>query len=339
MGIRSILKIPTRLRPVARRLWPPSPKPLILMYHRIADEPVDYWGLAVSPSHFEEHLQVLRRTRHPVPLAEFVSRLTAGTLPSNAVAVTFDDGYVDNLMAGKPLLASADIRATVFLTTGLVGRLEPLWWDELSRLILLAKGPQKFDLTIRGKSLTFDFGFEVDAGDNTAPCLVPKNRSATLSAIWQILRQLEDKERDSVMAQLRSILLAVDDYDSLARVMTSNEVQTIVSDGLVTIGAHTVNHPMLSGLEGSACRREIVESKRICEDITGRPVITFAYPYGDFDVMAREAVKTAGFALACSTRSGPATAASDIFALPRVHVPNRDGDEFDRILRSVSAET
>ncbi len=339
MTIRSRLKIRTRLRSAIRRIWPPKPKPVILMYHRIADEPIDYWGLAVSPSLFEEHLQVLRHTRHPLPLTEFVNRLIAGTLPSNAVAVTFDDGYVDNLMAGKPLLASADIRATVFLTTGFVGRLEPLWWDELSRLILLARGPQSFELAIRGKSLIFKFGSEVDAGDNTAPSLVLKNRSATLSAIWQILRQLNDEERDSVMAQLRSILLDGDDHRSLARIMTSNEVQTIVSDGLVTIGAHTVSHPMLSGLGETACRREIAQSKRVCEDITGRPVMTFAYPYGDFDIMAREAVKTAGFVLACSTRSGPAAATSDIFALPRVHVPNTDGDEFERILRSVSAET
>ena len=132
MTIRSRLRIRTRFRSAVHRFWPPKPKPLILMYHRIADEPIDYWGLAVSPVRFEEHLRVLRRTRHPLPLAEFFRKLIAGTLPQTAVALTFDDGYVDNLVAGKPRLAAADVPATVFLTTGYLDRLEPFWWDELA---------------------------------------------------------------------------------------------------------------------------------------------------------------------------------------------------------------
>src|SRR5204863_340481 len=83
-------------------------QPLILIYHRVAAVPVDPWGLAVSPKHFAEHLDVLRRTRHPMPLATFVSRIAERTLPRNAVAITFDDGYADNLLAAKPGLDAAD---------------------------------------------------------------------------------------------------------------------------------------------------------------------------------------------------------------------------------------
>jgi hypothetical protein len=62
------------------------------------------------------------------------------------------------------------------------------------------------------------------------------------------------------------------------------------------------------------------------------PVTTFAYPFGEFDAAAREAVKAAGLTVACSTRSGPAHANSDLLSLPRVHVLNVDGDKFDRAL-------
>ena len=55
----------------------------------------------------------------------------AGTLPLDAVALTFDDGYVDNLVFGKPRLEAADLPATVFLATGYIDRFEPFWWDEL----------------------------------------------------------------------------------------------------------------------------------------------------------------------------------------------------------------
>jgi peptidoglycan/xylan/chitin deacetylase (PgdA/CDA1 family) len=118
--------------------------------------------------------------------------------------------------------------------------------------------------------------------------------------------------------------------------MTSMEVRTLVADGLVTIGAHTVTHPALAGLGAAACRREIIESKVVCEALVGAPVTSFAYPYGDFDAMARDEVKTAGFAFACSMRRGPAFATSDVFALPRIHVHNWDGDAFERALQSAS---
>jgi peptidoglycan/xylan/chitin deacetylase (PgdA/CDA1 family) len=63
----------------------------------------------------------LRRTRRAPPLTEFIRNLKAATLPEDAVTVTFDDGYADNLLAAKPLLAAADIPATVFLATGYLG--------------------------------------------------------------------------------------------------------------------------------------------------------------------------------------------------------------------------
>src|SRR6516165_2586329 len=102
MTIGNKLRLHTRLRSLVQRMWPPKPRPLILMYHRIADEPVDPWWLSVSPTYFEEHLRVIRRSRHVLPLWKFIKDTRAGTLRPDAVALTFDDGYVDNLTFGKP---------------------------------------------------------------------------------------------------------------------------------------------------------------------------------------------------------------------------------------------
>jgi peptidoglycan/xylan/chitin deacetylase (PgdA/CDA1 family) len=308
------------------------------MYHRIADDPVDYWGLAVSPINFGEHLDVLRRTRHPLPLDDFVRDLKAGSLPANAVALTFDDGYIDNLVAGKPRLAVADVPATVYLTTGFVDGVGGFWWDELARRILLEGGPPSFELTVRGEAMRFNIGrtalFRKNAsleGDSS------EKRKAAITAIWRIIRRLDDAERKLVMDQVRSIFSGPNYHAWSDRVMTGAEVRELVAGGLVTLGAHTITHPTLSGLSVDACNREIVESKLACEELIGRPVRSFAYPYGDFDSSAREAVKTAGFTCACSTRRGPAFATSDVFALPRIQVHNWNGDTFERALRSASA--
>lgn len=337
MSIRGRLRVRSRLRSVVHRIWPPDPKPLILMYHRIADDPVDHWRLAVSLAHFEQQLDIVRRTRHPLSLEDFVDGLTAGSLPPNAVAVTFDDGYVDNLVAGKPRLAAADVPATVFLTTGFVDRPGGFWWDELARLVLLENGPRSFELVVRGESMHFEIGTEPPMqGDGTYSVPLTR-RGAAIASIREAIRRVGEEERELVMAQLRSIFAGSNFCVGADRVMTSDEVQALVADGLVTIGAHTVTHPTLAGLDAATCHREIVESKLACEALTGAPVKSFAYPYGDFDTQARAAVRTAGFAFACSVQHGPAFATSDVFALPRIYAGNWDGDVFGRALRSASA--
>ena len=67
-----------------------------------------------------------------------------------------------------------------------------------------------------------------------------------------------------------------------------------------------------------------------CESLVDSPVTAFAYPYGEFDANARRAVEAAGFTVACSTQRGPAVTSSDVLALPRIHVPNLDGDAFEQ---------
>jgi peptidoglycan/xylan/chitin deacetylase (PgdA/CDA1 family) len=310
--------------------------PLILMYHRIADEPIDYWGLAVSPARFEEHLHVLRRTRQPLPLAEFVRQLTAGTLPSDAVAVTFDDGYVDNLVAGLPRLEAAEVPATVFLATGFVDHPEPFWWDELAGFILLASGPKSFEVVIQGQTRRFDLDAHSPAAGAGAatPAAALKSRHAPLEAIYQPLRGLDEEERSAIIVELRSIFAERDGRASLGRAMTSDEVRKLVASGLVTIGAHTVTHPILPALEPAARRNEVTISKLACEALVGAPVTSFAYPFGEFSAAACETVQSAGFAFACSTGRAPTVAASDLFALRRIYIPNLDGDAFEHRIRS-----
>ena len=286
----------------------------------------------MSPAHFEEQLEILRRTRRPLPLSDFVRDFMAGTLRSDAVCLTFDDGYVDNLIAAKPGLAKVGIPATVFVVTGYLDRRREFWWDELATLILCGNGPCSFEVIVGGNSMRFD----LRAGSaQHKPS--SKKKLVALRAIWQVLRRLEDEERELVMRRLRSIFARTDHHAFRGRAMTSEEVKMLIGDGLITIGSHTVTHPLLAGLGAIACRREIRESKFACERLTGGTVASFAYPFGQFDAMAREEVRSAGFAFACSTLHGAVVADSDVFALPRINIQNWDGDLFERIIRSAAA--
>jgi peptidoglycan/xylan/chitin deacetylase (PgdA/CDA1 family) len=335
-----IMKFRQSIRSMFLRLVPPKPKPLILLYHRIADDPIDPWSLSVSPSHFAQHLEVVRRTRHPLSLTSFVHHFWAGTLREDAVAITFDDGYVDNLSAGKPRLAAADVPATVFLATGYLGRPAEFWWDELARLILTVRGPRTIHLPVGSNTLRADLGDDPPAsGRGSWRAWDPPRtaREAAYVAIHQASRPLNIQERDVLMDQLRVFFPDGAIQSKSGRAMTFEEVQALASDNLVGIGAHTVTHPLLTELDAVALNREIVESKQACEEITKASVAAFAYPYGNFNAEVSEAVKAAGFAYACSAVSGPITTACDILALPRVYVHDDDGDAFELKLRLASA--
>lgn len=116
------------------RLWRSSlnyllPHEAILVYHRIADVSCDPHQLCVSPHNFREHLQYLRSRYSVVPLSEIVHDLKAGTLTTGKVAITFDDGYADNLFNALPILEEFKVPATVFITTGNTESRQDFYWD------------------------------------------------------------------------------------------------------------------------------------------------------------------------------------------------------------------
>ena len=97
-----------------------------------------------------------------------------------------------------------------------------------------------------------------------------------------------------------------------------NEIHEMARFG-IEFGSHTITHPRLDRLPADAIKEEVVMSKVILEDRIGRPITTFAYPYGHYSDAVKETVRNT-YDLACSTRLGMATPASDPYALERVEV-------------------
>lgn len=114
------------LRPLARRL---RPRAVVLLYHRIADVAADPHRLAVPPAAFAEHLEMLRG-RYPVePLPDLVEKLPRRAYRDGTVAVSFDDGYADNLTAACPTAARLGVPITVFVAVQPVLDGGPFRWD------------------------------------------------------------------------------------------------------------------------------------------------------------------------------------------------------------------
>ena len=88
---------------------------VVLMYHRVTELDVDPWNLSVTPANFERHLTVIRRHAAPVHLHDLAAARSRGDMPERGVAITFDDGYANNLNRAAPLLAQYELPATVFV--------------------------------------------------------------------------------------------------------------------------------------------------------------------------------------------------------------------------------
>jgi peptidoglycan/xylan/chitin deacetylase (PgdA/CDA1 family) len=325
-------------RRIGNRLRPARQQPLILMYHRVAPATIDPWGLAVHPDRFAEHMEVVRKHRTPLAMSEIVRRLEDGTLPDNAVGVTFDDGYVDNVSDAQPRLAAAGVPATIFLVADALGQPREFWWDEVARGILGRREALDCEVPVNGDHCRLMFpaasGVEddVQADKSWRAWLQPTTvRQRTFLDFWRRLRDARASARDEAMSRFReaAILPAADPRDLP---MAPGDVAQLVRDGLFEIGGHTLTHPPLPVLAPEERRREIEEGKRRCEELAGREVRGFAYPHGALDDECRAAVRASGFTWACTTAAGSLQRSSDPHALPRLFVEDWDAARFEAAL-------
>jgi len=315
---------------------------LILMYHRVGEVEPDPWGLSVSPLHFAEHLEVLRKHGHALPLGRAVQALRNGRIASGTLVVTFDDGYADNLHIAKPLLELYDVPATVFLASDYIGTPREFWWDALDWILL---GPQVLPpnlcMVASGKTSEWVLGEARYYGDEarrsdrrrlTRVQGVPSGRYQFYRAVHRELQFLHDDERRSVMDNLKNwagVTLGIRDSH---RCLSPDEALALAEGELIDVGAHTVTHPVLATLPQALQRVEIRQSKLDLEHLLDRPVTNFAYPYGHCTAETAAVVRDEGFSSACSAETGLLTDQSDVFCLPRIKAQDWDGEALARIL-------
>ncbi len=302
-----------------------KPGGVILMYHRVIDFVPDIYNLTVSPAHFAEHMQILRHRCTPMPLTKLISAINTNTLPNRAVAVTFDDGYYDNYREALPLLQAAGIPATVFVVSGFVDSQREFWWDELERAVLI---PQRVPPELHLRLNSQNYAWDTRTLDQ---------RTTAHQALHELIAQQDVQTRAGILEALVTWAGVDVAGRPTHRVMRSDEMIQLVSDGLIEVGGHTVNHPTLSKLSVEAQRHEIAEGCRQLEAILGRPIHVFAYPYGraeDWGDAAADLVRQLGMRGAVTTIPGCVEAGAAPFRLRRWAVVNWDGEQFARELES-----
>lgn len=312
----------------------------IFVYHRVATPALDPWGLAVSPANFAEHLDVLRAGGDLLTVGQLASPAgRAGSGPRPRFAVSFDDGYADNLHMVKPLLERRDVPATVFLCPALLSGRGSYWWDALLHILMAPVAlPVQLTMELGAERITADLG----DGAQAAPRLddrdwyyskpPPSPRHSLYLELWQMIQPLSHSEQQMALASLADWACVDLPAVSEDRPLSVAEASALADGGLIEIGAHTMTHPCLPLISAGRRRTEIEGSKTACSEIAGREVTSFAYPFGKHCAEAAIEVAQAGFACACTTAAGAVEPATDSFLLPRIHVRDCDGAEFERRL-------
>ena len=293
-------------RAIAGALRRRSRRGLVLLYHRIAGPRRDPQMLDVRARNFDEQLGILARSTTPLPLDEFESLRRSGSLPARAVAVTFDDGYADNLHAAAPGLVRHGIPATVFITTGMIGSEREFWWDDVERIA--------FDAPL--------------AGDD------PASRQREYASLVSALHPLPTAVRERRLAALRVSKSMPEKGRESHRALSLDELRALAVLPGISIGSHTMTHPSLAWLAIDDQTREMAGSAAWLEGELGIRVRALAYPFGTPGDVSRETVRAAADVCdyAMATDSGAAWKWSPRWRLPRVTVRDWDVALFSRRL-------
>jgi peptidoglycan/xylan/chitin deacetylase (PgdA/CDA1 family) len=258
----------------------------IVRHHRVyAEDERPLHRLGVSEGVFRAQLELLSAAGlRPVTITEGMERLARGT-PGHHVAMSFDDGYADNVGRALPLLTAVGGRATFFLTAGLIERRVAPWWDELAFMLERTSHRQ----------------FPWPPGSGTMLRL--DDRPARRHALTTLVAAMSapPEQQAAVLAGLRTALAV--ETAAPCELATWEECRTLATAGM-EIGAHTLTHPYLTRLDRHRQEEEIAGSLDLIEARLGARPRGFAYPGGAYDAAGIAACEAARLAWAVTTRAG-----------------------------------
>jgi peptidoglycan/xylan/chitin deacetylase (PgdA/CDA1 family) len=269
----------------------------VLNYHRVMPNDAQESELALTPELFEQQLIWLKRHFRVLPLPQAFKQTIEGKLPANCVVITVDDGFYDCHQYVFPLLLKHQLSATFFITTcGIESG--SLWEDQIRTAVLYASHDIK---TLR----LFDREFSI---------ITSTDKRYALQTITELVKYQPLSDRTQLIAQLQQQTGSPKHPTRDHMFITVEQIQQMHQQGM-TIGAHTLHHPILALEEDHIAQQEISQSKQILQNIINAPVEFFAYPNGkadiDFTQTHVQMVEDAGFSAAFCTDWGVASLIQD----------------------------
>jgi peptidoglycan/xylan/chitin deacetylase (PgdA/CDA1 family) len=301
-----------------------APGLAVVTYHGVLPQgyaPVDagFDGNLISAEMLRRQLRLLKTHYNVVSPEDVLAwREERRELPPRAVLLTCDDGLLNCLTDMLPVLQQESVRCLFFVTGASAGESRTMLWYEELFLLFLRASAGRFEISCESTEIQGELGA----------------REQRRAIWWNSVKRLSQAEAGSRATFLRATRIqfgldAKRKFDegtpALVRrygLMTCPELRELASAGM-TIGAHTLSHPMLSQLPPELAYGEISESRMRLESVLQRRVWAFAYPFGDPQSVTPEVLvmaQRAGYAAAFLNFGGGLGTELPPFALPRLHV-------------------
>ena len=288
-------------------------KGAILVYHRVLPDDqikadLDF-GLTVSCHNFEKQIKKLKSKYKVCSMDEFVDNLKKNK-NEFMLAITFDDGYKDNLIHALPILEKFEIPASIYITTKFLNENIVMWWYELSEVI-------RDNSTLRFEFEKKNFYFSI------------KNHKQKLIAFKNLKNIFLNLKIDKQNELLEKITNTEKRKNYSEICLNSKEVKILDKHPLITIGSHSHNHLNFRILSNDEIQHEVTKSSEILENLLNHEIKHFCYPYGgknqashrEFDI-----IENLNFDSAVTGRTYPIKN-YNLFSLPRIYVGKNTCEE------------
>lgn len=287
----------------------------VLMYHGICAEDINLWT-QIPVEDFKRQISYLKRHYKAISMSQALEIIKGQkSPPDHSVVITFDDGFLSNKTLAYPVLKENRIPAEIFLTTSFVDR--SVRFHGMIRtdyIIGLFRHSKHNLLDLRDQGLDEmrldDMASRIEAGYH----------------VGNALKRMESDEENrliGIIEERLGIEMTPEDQQTFGS-LSWDDARQLQSEGLITFGAHTVSHEILSRLEPPQLLCEIVDSQKVIEQKLGVPIRHFAYPNGtraDFNDDIKKLVAQY-YDCALSTIDGVNRVGADPYEVKRIGIGN-----------------
>ncbi len=247
---------------------------------------------------FSDFISKMAKDYHLIDYNNIQLFLEGSKTHKNAVHLTFDDGDLDFYHNIFPLMRKRKIPFSIFVSPNSVKNGDNFWFQEitnydnskLKQVVCDVLNIQKEDLS----------GYSVKSALKTLP----------IDTIWEVINIYKQRFKENDKPRMN---------------MNLSELNIVKESGLVTIGAHTQRHPILSNEDDSSSKKEIVNSINELSEILNESVKCFAYPNGvpglDFSQREIDILSTTSSEISFSTLENKVKVNDNKHAIPRFGVP------------------